>query len=167
MREDHMNTLHPDLQTRLKELAYRKSKPFCYSCYRTAPAGRCEICQSDDLMRELAGDGVDWGTDWIIEHLIRENLTPINVDEEFEESVRQCYPETVTIGWLTLDTVSTIRDADPVSWRCALADWLSNEEGDGLIVTLDNGATYYRTSDIEDYLDSESAEKTASLKKGM
>jgi hypothetical protein len=112
-------------------------------------------------MRELAGEGVEYGVSWIIESLVRNNLTPIDVEEEFVESIRQCYPETVTVGWLTLDTVDTIRNSDPVSWRCALVDWLSNEEGDGLIVTFDNGSTYYRTSDVEDYLDSESNEKPA------
>ena len=108
-------------------------------------------------MRELAGEGVEYGVSWVIESLVCENLTPINAEEEFEESIRQCYPETVTVGWLTLDTVTTIRDSDPVSWRCACSEWLDSEEQDGQLITFDNGSTYYRTSDVEQYLDDEEA----------
>jgi hypothetical protein len=94
---------------------------------------------------------------WVIESLVRENLTSINVEEEFEESIRQCYPETVTVGWLTLDAATTIRDSDPVSWRCACNEWVDSEEQDGQLITFDNGSTYYRTSDVEQYLDKEEA----------
>ncbi len=128
------------IKARLEKLAYTKTKPFCYSCYSTAPTGRCEKCGSDDLMRELAGEGVEYGTSWVIESLVRENLTPINDEEEFEESIRQCYPDTVTVGWLTLDTVNTIRDCDPVSWRCARNEWLDTEEQDGQIISFDGGS---------------------------
>ena len=142
-----------EILKRLDELAVRKTIPFCYGCYRRAPSGVCEGCASDDLMRELAGEGVEYGTAWIHEHLVRENLTPINVEDEFEVSIRECYPETVTVGWLTLDTVTTIRDSDPVSWRCACNKWAVSEEHDGQMISFDNGSTYYRTSDVEDYLD--------------
>lgn len=138
---------------RLDELAFKKTTLFCYGCYRRAPSGVCEGCASDDLMREYAGEGVEYGTSWVREHLVRENLTPINVEEEFEESIRECYPATVTVGWLTLDTVTTIRDSDPVSWRCACNEWADSEEQDGQIISFDNGGTFYRTNDIKDYLD--------------
>ncbi len=34
----------------LKQIALNRSQPFCYSCYKLAPTGRCETCGSDDLM---------------------------------------------------------------------------------------------------------------------
>jgi hypothetical protein len=53
-----------ELKTKLEKLAYQITQPFCYHCYKTAPTGVCESCHSDDLMRELSGDGVEYGTDW-------------------------------------------------------------------------------------------------------
>jgi hypothetical protein len=148
-------TNNEQILERLEKLAYKKSQPFCIGCYLTALTGRCEKCGSDDLARELVGEGVEWGTSHVIEYLVRENLIPIDIDEEFEESIRQCYPETVTVGWLTLDTVSTIRDSDPVSWRCARGEWIDSEEKDDLVISFDGGSTYHRTSDVEEYLDQE------------
>jgi hypothetical protein len=76
-----------DINARLEKLAFKKTVPFCYSCYRKAPTGRCERCGSDDLMRELSGDGVEWGVDWVIRSLLRDNLSAVNTEEAFEESV--------------------------------------------------------------------------------
>ena len=53
-----MNT---EIQNKLEQLALKRSFPFCYSCYERAPSGRCKTCGSDDLMRELAGEGCEYG----------------------------------------------------------------------------------------------------------
>ena len=59
----------------------------------------CPSCGTDDFMRHLEGVGVEYGTDWVIEHLIREHCTPINAEEEFEELLSEtCEP--VKIGSL-------------------------------------------------------------------
>ncbi len=50
-----------ELQTRLEQLAYKRTNAFCYSCYQTVKASHCPECGSDDLMRELNGVGVEWG----------------------------------------------------------------------------------------------------------
>jgi hypothetical protein len=52
-----MNT---EIQTKLDQLALKRSVAFCYQCYRQAPTGRCVTCGSDDLMREMAGVGCEW-----------------------------------------------------------------------------------------------------------
>ena len=143
------------LNSRLENLATKKSKPFCYSCYQVAPSGRCTLCGSDDLMRELAGEGVEWGLDWIIRSLIRDNLTPINAEETFEESVSSCYPDTVQVGWMTFDTIRVMKELDLIGWQIAQSDWVSSEVSDGIIMSFDNESTYYRTSDVERYLDAQ------------
>ena len=56
------------------------------------------------------------------------------------------------MGWLELDTVQTMKDADPISWDLARNDWLENEEGEGHIVSFDHGGSYHYTHDIERYL---------------
>lgn len=141
------------LKNRLSELALKKSKPFCYTCYSVAPSGRCVKCGSDDLMRELAGNGVEWGVEWIFPILLRDALTPVSVEDAFDASVSECYAETVEVGWLKLDTVTVIKEMDPVSWRIARDEWVSLEESDGNIISFDNGLTYYWTHDVEWFLD--------------
>lgn len=147
--------MNEDLKKRLEAYAYKKSSAFCYLCYCEAPTGRCPMCQSDDLMRFVAGEGVEYGIEWVIDSLVSAHLTPANTEEAFEESVRDCYPETVQVGWLTLDTVDTIKDCDPISWDCARSEWESNELEDGNLLTFDNGATYYWLSDVEALLDAD------------
>lgn len=141
-----MNT---EIQEQLTKLALKKSIPFCYGCYQEAPTGRCESCGSDDLMRLLPGVGCEYGTDWIVRSILESELTPVNLEEAFEESVRQCYPETVQVGWMTLDTVTVMKEMDPVSWGLAQSEWESQESDEGSIISFDNGGTYFWSSDVE------------------
>ncbi len=141
-----MNT---EIHEQLKQLALKRSIPFCYGCYEEAPSGRCKTCGSDDLMRFVPGNGVEDGTDWIIESILETELTPVNLEEAFEESVRECYPEQITVGWMTLDAVSVMKEMDSVSWRCAQGDWESQEADEGNIISLDGGSTYYWPHDVE------------------
>ena len=73
----------------------------------------------------------------------------MDLEEAFEERVRECYPETTKVGWMEFDTVSLMKDQDPVSWRCALAEYESQEADEGNIVSFDNGVTYYWRHDLE------------------
>ena len=147
-----MNT---EIQEQLQKLALKRSLPFCYNDYIECPTGRCTKCGSDDLMRLLPEVGCEYGTDWIIKSILEAELTPVDLDEEFEEFVRQCYPETTKIGWMELDTASVMKDQDPVSWRCAQSDWESEEDSEGRIVSFDGGSTYYRVDDLETLISQE------------
>lgn len=145
-----MNT---ELQKRLEQLAFEKSQLFCYNDYIECPTGRCPKCGSDDLMRMVPGVGCEYGTDWVIKHLLEEELAPADLEESFEQSIRECYPEETKVGWMTFDTVSLMKDQDPVGWRCALVDYESQEESEGTIISFDGGSTHYFTQDIEDLLE--------------
>lgn len=147
-----MNT---EIKQKLEQLAYKRTTPFCYGCYQTAPTGVCSGCMSDDLMRELEGVGVEYGVSWVIEHILASELTPANLEEAFEESVRQCYPEEVQVGWIILDPVSVMKSHDPISWRCALSEYESEEESEGNIISIDGGLIYYCTNDVENLLTKE------------
>ena len=151
-----MQIQNEEMKERLEKLAYQKSHAFCYLCYRRASSGTCSLCHSDDNMRELEGEGVEFGTGWIIESLIRNNLTPVNIDEEFENSIRQCYEETVKVLWMELDAVTVAKDTDPISWRIAKDEWLDQELNDEQIIEIDS--QYFRTSEVEDFLDRELAD---------
>lgn len=148
-----------EIEKDLARIAYEKSEPFCYHCYvRVAKtdghhSGRCPKCLTDDLMRITSEDGPEYGYDWVVHSLLRESLAPVNVDDAFEESVRQCYPKTTAVAWLELDTVSVLRKMDPVSWRIAASEWLDAEEQDETVLSFDNGGTHYWASDIEAFID--------------
>lgn len=138
-----------EIQQKLEQLAFQRTTAFCYSCYIKAPNGICPQCHSDDLMRHLDGVGCEYGTDWVIKHILQEELTPVDTDEAFEDSVRSCYPENVQVGWMNLDTVSVMKSCDPISWDIARGEWESQEVEDGGLMTFDNGSTYYWLSDLE------------------
>ena len=155
-----MNQEHP-LYPRLEALAWQKSKPFCYLCYGAAPTGRCVRCGSDDLMRLVDGVGCEYGIEWVIEHLVEANLTPVDIDKAFEDSMVDCYPETVKIGWIEVDTIWAIQQLDSISWDVAKLEWAANEEQDDRLVTFDNGTTYYWMDDVESFLDEQETPPTA------
>jgi len=53
-----------------------------------------------------------------------------------------------------LAAVSAMKTMDPVSWRCAQADWEGEEESEENIISLDGGATYYRREELESFVES-------------
>jgi len=145
-----------ELMEGLKKIAFKKSKPFCYSCYKLAPTGRCEVCGSDDLMAHLDGVGVEYGHDWIVKHIIETELSPVDTEEAFEEYVEACYPEQfLQIGWLNLDIVTVLKEMDPVSWDLGKSEFLDTEESEGNYISFDNGSTYYLTSDVQELVEGE------------
>ena len=118
--------MNHELYDNLHELAIKRSVPFCMSCYHEAPRGRCETCGTDDLARLLAGHGVDWNSEFIIKHILETELI----------------------------TVDLLKSQDPISWRCALADFEGQETDAGTITSFDNGHTYYRVEDVERLVES-------------
>lgn len=145
-----MEYLSDDLVEALNEIALKNSIPFCYSCYEEAPTGTCTRCCSDDLMRLVRGVGVEYGNDWVIEHLISEHCTPADISEAFEDSIRGCYDETVQIGWIEYDVINAIKELDPVSWDVAESDWVSSEVSEGNLIEFEH--SYYWLHDIETFV---------------
>lgn len=96
-----------------------------------------------------------WGTDWIIRSIVESELTPVNVDAAFENLIRSCYEENVSVLWMTLDAVTVAKEMDPVSWDIAKSEWLSQEEEEGIVKTFDNGASYFWCHELEKLLDAE------------
>ena len=138
-----------EIQQKLEQLAFKRTTPFCYGCYIKAPTGVCPECHSDDLMRHLDGVGVEYGTDWVIKHILEEELTPVDIDEIFEESIRQCYPEETQVGWMTFDTVELMKSQDPISWNIARDEHIDSLVEDEQIISLDGGSNYYWVYDLE------------------
>lgn len=138
-----------EILKKLEKIAEDRTVPFCMSCYIKAPQGVCTCCHSDDLGRLLDGVGLDWGLDFAIMYILEEKLTPIDLDEVFEDSLRSCYPETTQVGWMSFDTIEIMKSQDPISWRIARDEYIDGLESDEQIISFDNGSTYYWKHDLE------------------
>ena len=80
----------------LEEAAYKITDNFCYSCYKVIEGDRCPTCGSDDFMRHLSGVGVEYGTEWIIDHIIETKLQPVDGEEMFEELSTNATPRSAS-----------------------------------------------------------------------
>ena len=140
--------MNQEIKENLNQLALSRTTAFCYGCYMDAKGGVCARCGSDDLMRKLPGVGVEYGTDWVITHILETELSPIDSNELFEEHIRGCYPETTQVGFMIVDTAHAMKSLDPIAWNLARDEYIDSLESDEEIVSLDHGATYYRMSDI-------------------
>ncbi len=108
-------------------------------------------------MRLLPGHGCEYGTEFIIEALLGDNVPSIDLEAEFEEFMRECYPETTQVAWMTLDTISICKEMDPIAWDLSQAEWVDQQISDGEMFTLNNGSTYFRVTDIESLIEKNSA----------
>ncbi len=116
-----MSNTHDELMAKLEKLAYERTIPFCYSCYKRCPSGVCPDCHTDDLMRELEGVGVEYGTDWVVKHIIREELEPVDVEQRTLDLLNECY-EPVKIVCLERKAGDLLKELDPVAFSCCVAD---------------------------------------------
>ena len=142
-----------DIEQNLETIAYQKTIPFCYSCYKEAPTGTCKVCCSDDLMRLFPGSGCEYGTDWVVKELLEENLDSADISDSFEQMIEDCYGETVKVGFLELSTVEVMKDQDPISWDIAKSEYIDNLVEDEQLITFDNGSTHYWVHDVENFIE--------------
>lgn len=132
-----------ELREKLTALAFDVTDNFCYGCYKVVEADHCPDCGSDDFMRHLEGVGVEYGTDWVIEHLIKEHCEPIDAEAEFEEMLNECY-EPCRVGCCEWDAGYVMKELDPVAFRCGVSDCLADDDQ---FAEVDG--QYYRIYDIE------------------
>jgi hypothetical protein len=141
----HFKTDDAEIGEKLLRIAHEMSKPFCYSCYKPAKGDRCSYCNSDDLMRLVDGVGVEYGLNWVVEHILESNLAEADessLEENFEQYLLELYPETTRVGWLDVDTIQTLKD-HPTDWRIALNGYESELLDNGALVEI-NGRSYWR-----------------------
>ena len=142
-----------EILKKLENTAQERTIPFCMSCYLKAPQGVCPSCHSDDLAKWMDGVGLDWNLNFAIEYILQEELTPVNVEEAFEDMIRSCYPEETIVGWMKFDTCDLMKSQDPISWKIAREEYIDELESEEEIMSFDNGSIYYRTSDLEELLE--------------
>ena len=140
------------IYNQLTALAFQVSKPFCYLCYREVKTSHCPKCGTDEFMRIMDGVGCEYGTEWIIEEILRQHLEPVNQEETFESMIEDCYPMETKVGWMDLNTVDVLKTMDEISWDIAKDEYISSLEEDEELISFDNGSTYYWVHDIEELL---------------
>jgi hypothetical protein len=139
--------INDDLREKLMILAFNLTDNFCYSCYKVVKADKCPSCGSDDFMRHLQGVGVEYGTEWVIEHLIKEHCSSIDEDELYEDLLNETC-EKVKIGTLEYEAGYVLKNIDPVAFRCGVSDMLSDEDQYAEI-----DGQYYHVFDIENMIE--------------
>ena len=122
---------HSELYEQVERVADHRTVPFCYSCYIDAPSGRCVRCGNDDLMRHLSGVGVEYCYDWVIEHLLRQEVEEIDEEQQEElymQMLDDSYGDEVKVGFLTVNTGRAVKDLDPIAFQQALNDYFLDDE---------------------------------------
>ena len=147
----NLQTLH----ARLESAAYKVSDNFCYSCYKVVDGEFCPTCHSDDFMRHLSGVGVEYGTEWVIAHLIEQHCQPVDGEDLFEEILDECYPE-VTVGCCTFSPSAVMKELDPTCFRIGAQENLDSLAEDSQL--YETGGEYYQMFDIEEMIDEIEAE---------
>ena len=139
--------MNAEIETKLTKKALERTIPFCYTCYRDCPDGRCISCWSDDLMRHLPCIGVEYGTEWVIEHMVQD-LESVDTEEVFKDMVVEVYGKTDTVGPLEFDVVDTLKKEDPDWWSEAKWEYIDDLVQSAEIAEIGN--KYYWASDLED-----------------
>ena len=140
---------------RLQDVAYKITDNFCYACYKVVTGDRCPTCGTDDFMRHLSGVGVEYGTEWVIEHLIKTKMEPVDGDEMFEELLDECYPE-VKVGCCTFSPSQVMKELDPICFNIGVTENLDSLVQDGQL--YEYSGDYYRMEDLDRLLDELEAE---------
>ena len=170
---------------RLEEAAYKITDNFCYSCYKVVEGDYCPTCHTDDFMRHLSYDrlnavfsarlsrktgtldsratppclkgtvGVEYGTEWVIDHLFETRLEPVDGDAMFEELLDECYPE-VKIGCCTFSPSQVMKELDPTCFNIGVTENLDSLAEDGQL--YEHNGDYYQMEDLDDMLDDIKAE---------
>ncbi len=138
------------IHARLEAAAFKATDNFCYGCYKVIEGDQCPQCWSDDFMRHLSGVGVEYGTEWVIEHLIKQHCTAVDGEELYEEILDECYPE-IAIGCCTFSPSDVMKELDPTAYRIGVSEHADSLVQDDQLYELDG--EYYQMFDIEEMLD--------------
>ena len=85
--------------------------------------------------------GVEYGTEWVIEHLIQTRLTPVDGEEQFEELLDECYEE-VKVGCCAFSPSQVMKELDPICFSISeYSENLDSLAQDGQL--YEYGGDYY------------------------
>ncbi|MBW8016195.1 MAG: hypothetical protein FVQ82_08415 [Planctomycetes bacterium] len=137
------------LHARLEAAAYKISDNFCYNCYRVEIGGKCIICGSDDFMRHVDGVGAEYGTEWVIDHIIQDRCESVDDEALFDEMLDECYPE-IELGCCSWTPSHVMSELDPTAYRIGVQEHIDSLVEDCQLYESDGD--YYQVFDIEEML---------------
>jgi hypothetical protein len=137
------------LHARLEAAAYKISDNFCYGCYKVVEGEFCPTCHSDDFMRHVEGVGVEYGTEWVIDHIIQDRCESIDDEALFDEMLDECYPE-IELGCCSWTPSHVMSELDPTAYRIGVQEHIDSLVEDCQLYESDGD--YYQTFDIEEML---------------
>jgi len=137
------------LHARLDAAAYKISDRFCYGCYKVVDAEFCPTCHSDDFMRHVEGVGVEYGTEWVIDHIIQDRCESVDDEELFDEMLDECYPE-IELGCCSWSPSHVMNELDPTAYRIGVQEHIDSLVEDCQLYESDGD--YYQVFDIEEIL---------------
>lgn len=143
-------TISTSISGQLTELAYKLTDNFCYGCYRVVEGEFCPECHSDDFMRHMDGVGVEYGTDWVVDEIVKEHLEPVDENELFDEMMDCCYPD-IEIGCSSWTASHVLKNLDPIAYRIGTSEYMQDLVEDEQYLEIDGG--YYAVSDIEEMIE--------------
>ncbi len=139
-----------NIHERLENAAYKITQNFCYGCYKVVDGDHCPTCGTDDFMLHLSGVGVEYGTEWVIEHLLESRLDSVDGEDGFADMLDECYPE-IKIGCCTFSPSRIMRELDPIAFDLGVSEHLDSMAEDGLL--YEYRGNYYNMDDLTDMLD--------------
>lgn len=143
-------TISTSISGQLTELAYKLTDNFCYGCYRVVEGEFCPECHSDDFMRHMDGVGVEYGTDWVVDEIVKEHLEPVDENELFDEMMDCCY-EDITIGCSSWTASHVLKNLDPIAYNIGTSEYMQDLVEDDQYLEIDG--RYYAVSDIEEMIE--------------
>jgi hypothetical protein len=138
-----------EIHARLESIAYKVTDNFCYGCYKVVEGDYCPECHSDDFMRHMDGVGVEYGTEWVIEELIKQHCEAIDDEELFDEMMDECYPE-IEIGCCSWQPSYAMKELDPTAYRIGVSEHADSLVQDDQLYECDGD--YYQMFDIEEMI---------------
>lgn len=78
------------------------------------------------------------------------NATPLSerdLDERFQDFLRESCGETVRIAGYEYDTAHALKQVDPITYHCNYVDWLDSELGQTLV---EHDGEYFEMNDCEE-----------------
>lgn len=145
-----MMSIADSIKDKLEEMAWDASRPFCYTDYikvQADDAGKaiCPKCGSDDLMREVESVGVEWGIDWVMEHVAETEGERVDIEELYADLLDEVY-EPVRFGELTYAPSHVLKCVDEVAYNMGMHEYADQEVEEGRLIEV--GGEYYRLDGV-------------------
>ena len=140
--------MNAEIRTKLEARAMKATIPFCDTCCKNCPTGRCAHCGSDDLMKYMPGVGIQHGLEWAFEHLV-DDIESVDTEEVFERMIKSFYNKTSHIGPLEVDTLATLKEYSSW-WHIAKKHYILELVSEGQLTKI--GGKHYWTDNLRNRL---------------